>query len=475
MITRMREAEHDVVVVGAGLSGLVAARQLAAAGVDVAVLEAQARVGGRLLSEHVGEGKLVEHGGQYAGPPRDGRWIMDDLVRSLGAEMFPTFDEGERLLEVEGRLVRYRGLFPHGEAVAFMDLLRAKRRLDAMSLRVPLTAPWAAERAREWDAQSVETWLRANLRSRRGRALFTSVSEAIWATSMSEISLLHVLTYVHSVARGHFSDLPRTRGGVQQEQIAGGAQSLAQRIAAALGERVTLEAPVRRIEHAGGGVTVAGEGFRVRARRVVVALPPVLAGRLVYDPPLPGARDQLTQRMANGSVIKVSAVYAEPFWRADGLAGQVGSDTGHVRAVFDTSPPPDARPGVLQAFVVGGAARDLSGREPRERRELVLEALGRWFGPRARSPERYLEKDWAADEWARGCFHCYAPPGVWTQHGHALRAPVGRLHWAGTETAVHGLGTMAGAVDAGERAAAEVLAAEPAVAAAAASPLAGPR
>jgi monoamine oxidase len=438
--------------------------------VDVAVLEAQGRVGGRLLSEPLGDGKVVEHGGQYAGPPRDGRWIMDELVRSLGAEMFPTHDEGDRLLEAGGRLVRYSGLFPRSEIVAIVDLARAKRRLDAMSVTVPLSAPWAAERAREWDAQSFETWLRANLRSRRGRALFASVSEAIWATSMSEISLLHVLTYVHSVARGHFSDLPRTRGGVQQEQIVGGAQSLAWRIASELGERVVLESPVRRVEHPRGGVTVAGDGFRASARRLVVALPPVLAGRLVYDPPLPGARDQLTQRMANGSVIKASVVYDGPFWRAAGLVGQVGSDSGHVRAVFDTSPPPDARPGVLQAFVVGEAARDLGRRQPAERRHVVLDALARWFGPRARSPERYLEKDWSEDEWARGCFHCYAPPGVWTQHGPALRAPVGRVHWAGTETAVHGLGTMAGAVDAGERAAAEVLAAEPALGARALQP-----
>lgn len=453
--------EREVLVVGAGLSGLVAARDLMAAGVDVTVLEAQRRVGGRLLSEPIGDGKVVEHGGQYVGPPREGRWTMREVAAAFGVGLFRTHDEGDNLLDAGGTLKRYRGLFPRSSLAAFLDLARAKRKLDALARSVPPDAPWTAARATELDGQTFETWMRGATRTARGRALLRSLTEAIWGSSPAELSLLHVALYVRSVAHGHFSDLARVRDGIQQNQLEGGAQHLAQRIAAGLGGALLLNSPVRRVNQSEDRVTVMTESVGAVARRVVIALPPVMAGRLVYEPALPGYRDQLTQRMCQGSVIKASAVYDEPFWRGDGLSGQVGADRGPVRAVFDNSPPPDARPGVLQALVVGPAARALGGLPARERRDAVLNCLVRFFGPRARAPLAWLEKDWASDPWARGCFHCYAPPGTWTQYGPALRAPIGRIHWAGTETAIDGLGTMAGAVDAGERVAAEVLSNDP--------------
>jgi monoamine oxidase len=86
----------------------------------------------------------------------------------------------------------------------------------------------------------------------------------------------------------------------------------------------------------------------------------------------------------------------------------------------------------------------------------VLGALATLFGGRARTPELYFEKDWSSDPWTRGCYHGIGAPGAWTAHGAALRRPVGPLHWAGSETATWGLGTMEGAIDSGRRAAREV-------------------
>ena len=319
------------------------------------------------------------------------------------------------------------------------------------------TRPWEAPNARELDAQTAHSWLRRNIRSRTGRQLLGVAIEAVFATEPEDLSLLHMLFYIRS--GGDLEMLLRTERGAQQDRFVGGSQLIATRLAERLGERVVLGAPVRRISHAADSVTVEADGLSVRARRAVVALAPALAGRLAYDPPLPGYRDQLTQRTPLGTVVKCHAVYDEPFWRTEGLSGQAASTQGPVKLVVDGSPP-DGRPGVLTAFLEGRRAREL-GRLPAERRRTaVIDCLARFFGPRARNPAGYLERVWADEEWSRGCYGCYMPPGTWTAYGPALREPIGPLHWAGTETATVWSGYMDGAVRSGETAARQVLEAE---------------
>jgi monoamine oxidase len=161
--------------------------------------------------------------------------------------------------------------------------------------------------------------------------------------------------------------------------------------------------------------------------------------------------------MAQGTVAKCMAVYDEPFWRAQGLTGQGTSDRGPVRLTFDNSPP-DGSPGVLLGFLEGRFARELGRLTAEQRRAQVIDCFGRLFGDRARHPERYIERLWAEEEWTRGCYGCAMPTGAWTAYGSALREPIGPIHWAGAETATVWNGYMDGAVQSGERAAAEVLA-----------------
>jgi monoamine oxidase len=250
--------------------------------------------------------------------------------------------------------------------------------------------------------------------------------------------------------------LAGTHGGAQQDRFVGGSQRVPIRLAEQLGDRVRLSVPVRRIDQQGTSVTVIADEVRVDAARVIVALPPTLAGRIAYDPPLPGVRDQLTQRVPAGSVIKSHAVYDTAFWRDDGLTGQATGDRGPVKVVFDNSPP-GGTPGVLLAFLEGAAARRLNRVDADERRAAVIGSLASFFGPRARDPIEYVELDWSEEEWTRGCYGAHFPPGVWTQYGPALRAPTARIHWAGAETATVWSGYMDGAVQSGERAAAEVI------------------
>jgi monoamine oxidase len=442
--------EADVAVVGAGIAGLIAARDLVTAGKEVVVLEARDRVGGRVLNHELSDGTVVEAGGQWIGPTQ---LRMAKLSAELGLETFPTYGTGEHLLHVGDRRLRYEAR-PRLGPLVLADIAQAQARLDRLANRVPLEVPWTADRAEQLDGQTFETWIRRNAQTSTGREMLRLFAEAVFAAQASDFSFLHALFYTHS--GGGVDMLANTRGGAQQDRFVGGSQLVPIRLAEHLGNRVRLGAPVRRIEQSAVGVTVLADGVVATARRVIVAVPPTLAARIVYRPQLPASRDQLTQRVPAGSVIKCHAVYDTPFWRDAGLTGQATSDRGPVKVVFDNSPP-GGTPGVLLAFLEGAAARHLNRVGPGERRAGVIGSLVEYFGPRAADPVEYVELDWSEEEWTRGCYGAHLPPGVWTQYGPALRAPVDRIHWAGAETATVWSGYMDGAVQSGERAAAEVV------------------
>ncbi len=443
--------ETGTVVVGAGLAGLTAARRLVDAGHEAVVVEARDRVGGRTLNHTFADGTVVELGGQWVGPTQR---RMERLVRELGLDTFATYGEGEHLLQFGSTRARYRGTVPPINPVVVADMAQAQLRFDRMAKRVPLEAPWTAPRAHAWDTQTFETWIRRNAVTPQARSLLRLYSEAVFAAEPGDFSLLHALFYTHS--GGGVDMLAGTRGGAQQDRIVGGSQQVALRLAAKLADRVQLNTPVRRIEQRGDRVFVLGESQLVVAEHVIVAIPPTLAARIVYDPPLPAFRDQLLQHLPAGSVIKCNVVYETPFWRDEGLTGQANRDRGPVRVTFDNSPP-SGSPGIMLAFLEGEVARRLGRVSVAERREAVVESLVELYGPKARQPVDYAELDWSAEEWTRGCYGAHFPTGVWTQYGPALREPVGRIHWAGAELATVWAGYMDGALQSGERAAAEVL------------------
>ena len=442
----------DVVIVGAGLAGLTAARELTAAGRSVLVLEARDRVGGRVVNQGIGDGKVVEMGGQWAGPTQD-RILA--LARELGITTFPTYDTGRKVLHFGGRRGTYAGTIPRINPLVLADVGRAQARLESLARRVPAGAPWTAPRARYWDGQTFETWIRRNAASRGARTLLALATEAVFACEPGDVSLLHVLFYAHS--GGAFQKLIDTTGGAQQDRFAGGSQLIAERLAARLGDgALRLSAPVSRISVRGDSVTARTPAGEFTGRRIIVTAPPLLAGRIDYEPALPHWRAQLTQRSPMGSVIKCQVLYDEPFWRAQGLCGQATGDGEGSRVVFDNSPP-DGSPGILLAFLEGDEARRLGPASAPARRRAVLDSLVRYFGPEAASPAGYLELDWQQERWSGGCYGTLFGPNVWTRYGPALRQAVGPIHWAGTETATAWCGYMDGAVQSGERAAAEVL------------------
>jgi monoamine oxidase len=449
--------DADVIVLGAGLAGLVTARHLVAAGHEVLVLEARDRVGGRLEHGELTDGTPVELGGQWIGLTQD---RVAELLDELGLVSFPSHNDGEVLLLLGGRRARmasHRGAIPPLSPFVLADLAQAQARFERLARQVPVESPWDAPRARVHDARTFESWIRSNVHTRLGREYFRLVTEAVFAAEPRDLSLLHALFYVH--AGGDLDTLINTDQGAQERRIVGGSARIADELARHLGDRVRLGSPARTITQRAGGVEVeVAGGGRVAAQRVVVTLPPTLAGRLVYEPALPPWRDQLVQRLPAGSVSKCFAAYDEPFWREEGLNGTSICDVGPVKLTFDNSPP-DGRPGVLLGFTEGDDARRMSRLTPAERREAVLACFVRAFGPRAAEPREYLERDWAAETYTRGCYGAHFTPGTWTTFGPALREPVGAIHWAGAETATVWSGYMEGAIRSADRAAGEVLAA----------------
>ena len=445
----------DVVVVGAGVAGLVAARDLRRAGRDVLVLEARDRVGGRLLNGRLPDGSPIELGGQWVGPGQD-RVLA--LLGELGLSTFPTHDEGRHIAELGGRRSAYTGRIPRLNPLVLADLQQGQWRLDRAARSIPAQEPWLAAAARRLDSQTFATWIRGHLHTASGRAFLRLVTQAVFAAEPEDISALWATSYVG--AAGGLDRLINTRDGAQQDRIAGGSQRIALAIAEELGDRVVLGAAVTDVEWADAGVLVRATGTasttQVSARKAIIALPPALAARLRYTPSLPADRDQLVSRMPMGRVIKVNVCYQEPFWRASGFSGQATSDRRPCGVVFDNSPP-QAGLGVLVGFLEGRHADDAARLDPAQRRERVLADLAGLFGRQALAPVDYLEHDWAAEEFTRGCYGGFATPGTLTRFGPALRTPIGALHWAGTETATRWTGYIDGAVESGHRAAGEAV------------------
>ncbi|MGF7238571.1 MAG: flavin monoamine oxidase family protein [Frankia sp.] len=439
----------DTVVVGAGLAGLTAARSLVAAGREVVVLEARDRVGGRTLNHDLGDGQVVEAGGQFVGPTQNHILALAD---ELGVKTFPAFNDGASVYVHKGRPRRFTGDIPP-DPLALPGLGLAMARINRLSRQVPIDAPWRAAHAERWDAMTFATWIRRITAGSGGLDLVNVFLGSAYGGTAADASLLFSLHYIAGMgdenSPGTIERGIGVTGGAQESRFAGGSQLLSIIMAEQLGGRVVREAPVHAIEQDDRSVTVRSGAGTWTAQHAVVAVPPALAARITWSPLLPPQQNALFGRLTFGTLMKCEAVYDTPFWRLDGLNGQGVFRSGSpLCSVFDNTPPSGA-PGVLMGFLGGRQWRAWAQRPARERRGAVLRGFVQVAGRAALRPREYFEQDWTSEEWTRGGPTAVAPPGVLTDLGPWRDRPFGRVHWAGAEHANYWNGYMDGAVRSG--------------------------
>ena len=452
----MEQLRTDVVVVGAGATGLTAATRLRESGLAVIVLEARDRVGGRLLTDEI-DGQMYEVGGQWVSPDQS---ALLETLSDLGLETYERYRDGESVyVDRAGEARRFTGdIFPAGPETE-AEIARLIELLDELVAEIDAAAPWSHPRARDLDHISFEAWLAQqsdNEEARDNIALF--VAGAMLTKPAHAFSLLQALLMAASA--GSFSNLVDA-DFILDRRVVGGLQQVPLRLAEKLGgDIVRTSQIVRRVDWTDESVTVSTDSLAIEARQVIVAVAPNLWSRIDYNPPLPRLHQQLQQHQSLGLVIKVHASYDRPFWRDAGLSGTAFSPYQLVHEAYDNSNHGESR-GTLVGFVSDEKADALFGLSTEERKARILDSLASYYGPEALAPVVYYESDWAAEEWTRGAYASSFDLGGLTRYGAQQLEPVGPIRFGSSDLAGLGYQHVDGAIRVGRRLADEVLAVVP--------------
>ncbi|MEU4117485.1 FAD-dependent oxidoreductase [Kitasatospora sp. NPDC028055] len=434
----------SVIVVGAGLAGLTAATELADRGVEVTVLEARDRVGGRTHGIEVAPGQWADAGAAYLG---ERHTELKALIERLGLATAPTTMLGQSRFSLGGDPESTDGRFPPLSPIALGEMFDL---LDEVTKAVRADAPHLTPDAERLDRLTVAEWVEQNVQHPDAKLFFPLFLGEMMAADPADVSVLHMAFYLNS--GGGIRYLNAFQGGAQEERVDGGAHRLSELLAEKLGDRVLLSRPVRLVEQIGDRVRVHTDQGVHEGDSVVIALPPLLADTIEFRPGLPAPRS--SSATARGCAVKVHLIHPKPLWRDHGLSGWSVSSDGPLLSTVDDSPPGEGV-GILTGFVTGSEARTFAALPAEEQRSAVLAQARRLF-PQLPEPIGYHVTDWINEEYSRGCYAALFGPGDWLAQGPQLTEPFGRVHWAGTETSTEFFGLMEGAIRSGLRAAEEI-------------------
>ncbi|XP_051877414.1 amine oxidase [flavin-containing]-like [Pristis pectinata] len=452
----MSSGKQDVIIIGGGLSGLSAAKLLIEEGLKVLVLEARDRVGGRTYTVQGPEFQYVDLGGAYVGPTQN-RILR--LAKELGIKTYKV-NEKEKLIHfVQGKSHPFNGPFPPvWNPIAYMDYNNFWRTLDEMGNEIPADAPWNTQCAEEWDNMTMKELIDKLCWTSVAREFATLFVNVNVTSEPHEVSALWFLWYVKQC--GGTRRIFSTTNGGQERKFIGGSGQISDRLAERMKDSVRLNRPVVRVEQAEDSVQVETlNGEKYMADYVISAIPPALTQQIHYSPPVPPLRNQLIQRVPMGSIIKCMVYYSRPFWREKGFCGtmMIEDEESPISLTLDDTKPDGSHPAIM-GFILARKARFLLSLTKAERKKRICQIYARVLETEeALYAVHYEEKDWCAEQYSGGCYTAYFPPGTFVQFGRVLREPFGRLYFAGTETATKWSGYMDGAVQAGERAAREVM------------------
>ncbi|KAI4919162.1 hypothetical protein J4E85_009419 [Alternaria conjuncta] len=454
----------DVAVIGAGLSGLTAARDLLHGGKSVIVLEARDRVGGKVYNHPLKNGGVTEVGAEFVGPTQD---KVLEMISDLGLQTFDTYSEGKSILWRNGTRTAYTpdpalGGSPPVDMESLPLVASAQKQLDDWAAEVNTSAPWTHPKAKELDSMTFQQYIDQAAPHADAALVLTTASKAIWAAEPRELSVLYVVAYIAAGGNetnvGTLARLIGIQGGAQEKRVVGGTGLIPERLAEKVGhEHIVMNAAVSTVTKTSNGYKVVSRAGTVHAKQVVLAMAPPLLRQITFSPALPTTRQQLNQAMKMPSIGKGIPIYSTPFWRkTEGLNAQVISDNGSTRVTFDSTPE-DSKFGALLGFLLGDEMRALDALTPAQCEEKILSDYVRYFGEEAKTNTEFVLQRWDLEEWSRGGPVAVAPPNVLTKYGQALTMRAEGLHFAGTETSPYWTGYMDGAIRSGERVAKEIM------------------
>ncbi len=449
------DLDGDVIVVGGGISGMTAAKELHDAGLKVLVLEANDRVGGRTWSGAI-DGGPIDFGGMFIGTTHH---ASIELGVSLGLEKVRARPAGKMRWRLNGAVLDAAdGGYPEARDTAGASLGERLSTsfglLDELAAAVGKDAPWDSPLASELDAVTASTWMAENLPDAAVRQIHDVDFNIVLGADPTEVSMLYWAFYIAQCENMHALQVT-----ANDSLWIGGAGQITERIADRLDGQVVLGAPVNAIEHHSDSVTVQTPRGAFRASRVVLAMPPSAANRIQITPPLPVARRQLETRAPMGRYMKVQTRYDRQFWLEDGLSGEIfDADLGTF--TLDVTRPGDDL-ATLVTFIGGKHYDSWMAQDAAARQADIVDVYTSCLGPAATTPVVYNETNWTEQPYALGGPVTVMPTGLLSTVGAALREPVGQIHFAGTEAAPAWNGYMEGAVRAGQAAAAQISAALP--------------